>query len=243
MDQGIRFSDPPEKPAACVDATSHVFWCRRIAAAWARRLGRKSDQHETAAVSLQSFIQRTFFCDETAWFHDAWTVNVPARRHFAFEGMWPMVAGAASPEQAKAALSKSLLSPERFNTAHPIATVGRNDPAFEFRMIRGPAWNALTLWAAEACLRYGRPDGARELLEKALDRTAVQFARTGTVWEFYHPDGKEPEGLVRKPGRSIKGPCRDYLGWNPLRAMSRLWSALSNRDTTHRESGNRVKEP
>ena len=89
--------------------------------------------------------------------------------------------------------------------------------------------------AVEACLRYGRPDGARELLEKALDCTAAQFARTGTVWEFHHPEGGNPEDLVRKPGRAIKGPCSDYLGHNPLHAMAGVWSYLkqfhSDRET------------
>jgi hypothetical protein len=40
MDEGIRFADPPAEPAACADATSRVFWCRRFAAAWVRRLGK-----------------------------------------------------------------------------------------------------------------------------------------------------------------------------------------------------------
>jgi glycogen debranching enzyme len=226
MDQGIRSADPPKQLAACVDATSHVFWCRRFAAAWARRLGQDAGPHEEAVAALGAVIQRALFCEDTAWFHDAWTVNDPARRHLAFEGMWPLVVGAASVEQAEAALTRSLLNAERFNTPHPIATVARSDPAFEARMWRGPAWNSMTLWAAEACLRCGRPDGARELLEKALDRTAAQFARTGTVWEFYHPLGGEPEGLVRKPDRGIKGPCRDYYGHNPLHAMARAWAGV-----------------
>ena len=178
-------------------------------------------------AELGRVIRRDLFCGETAWFHDAWAVHDPVRRHLAFEGMWPMVVGAAGADQAEAALTDSLLNPERFNTPHPIATVARSDPAFELRMLCGPAWNSMTLWAAEACLQYGRPDGAAELLEKALDDTATQFARTRTVWEFYHPLGGEPETLVRKPGRAIKGPCRDYLGHNPLSAMARVWSCAA----------------
>ena len=34
--------------------------------------------------------------------------------------------------------------------------------------------------------------------------------------------GGNPEDVVRKPGRAIKGPCRDYLGHNPLHAMARV---------------------
>ena len=227
MDQGIRFADSPAEPAACVDATSHVFWCRQFAAAWAPRLGRDAGRHEQAAAALREFIQHRFYCEDTAWFHDAWTVNDPPRRHLAFEGMWPLVVGAATQAQAARALAGSLLNPERFNTPHPIATVARCDPCFSRCMWRGPAWNCMTLWAAEACLGYGRPDGARELLKKALDATARVFARTRTVWEFYDSLGGEPERLERKPHTQFNRPCRDYLGHNPLQAMARLWASLT----------------
>jgi neutral trehalase len=140
--------------------------------------------------------------------------------------MWPLAVGAASDAQAERALTGSLLNPERFNTPHPVATVARGDPAFSRRMWQGPAWNSMTLWACEGCLRYGRADGARELLEKSLDCTARQFARTGTVWEFYDSLGGEPESLERKSYTPFHRPCRDYLGHNPLHAMARLWEGL-----------------
>jgi hypothetical protein len=80
----------------------------------------------------------------------------------------------------------------------------------------------MTYWAARGCLRYGQTTAARQLLEAALDATAVQFARTGTIWEFYHPQGGDPETLKRKPSaRNV--PCRDYLGHNPLFAMVEMW--------------------
>ena len=72
-------------------------------------------------------------------------------------------------------------------------------------------------------MAYDRPDAARRLLARALDASAAQFARTGTVWEFYHPHGGEPEALTRKPQTPYNQPCRDYLGHNPLIAMARLW--------------------
>ena len=222
----IRFLNGPSEPAACVDACAHVHWCLGFAATWAKRLGHDPDRFEAARAELGHYIQRRLFCEETGWFHDAWTIANPSIRHLTFEGMWPLVSGAATAEQAEVALERNLLNPQRFLTAHPIATVAVGDPAFELRMWRGPAWNCMTLWAAEACLRYGRADGARTILERALDRTAAEFARTGTVFEFYHPLGGHAEDVVRKPGRGQVGPCRDYLGHNPLHAMARVWGAV-----------------
>ena len=64
------------------------------------------------------------------------------------------------------------------------------------------------------------------MLEAALNASARQFERTGTIWEFYHPRGGKPEDLHRevKPPHGI--PNRDYLGHNPLLAMARLWEDL-----------------
>lgn len=224
MDHSTRFLGRPAVAESCVDACSHVYWCLGFAVAWAKRLGHDAGRFEAARAELGRFIREQLFCAETGWFHDAWAVRDPGLRHLNFEGMWPLVCGAATAEQAATALKKNLLNPERFLTPHPIATVAVSDPAFELRMWRGPAWNCMTMWAAEACLRYGRADGAREILERALDCTAAEFERTGTVFEFYHPFGAAAETVVRKPGRAQVGPCRDYLGHNPLHAMARVWA-------------------
>ncbi len=75
---------------------------------------------------------------------------------------------------------------------------------------------------ARGCLRYGDADAAHRLIEQALDATATQFDRTGAIWEFYHPQLGDQATLVRKPA-ARKDPCRDYVGHNPLFAMTDLW--------------------
>lgn len=222
MDEGIRYRERPKTPAAAVDACAHVFLLYDHAARWSRQLGESAAAWETKTRALQTFIQEKLWDAQTGFFYDAWIVGEPARRHLAFEGMWPVVVGAATPAQAKRAIEEHLLNPREFFAPHPIATVGLGDPLFELRMWRGPTWNCMTYWAARGCQRYDYTDGARRLLEAALDATAHQFERTGTIWEFYHPLLGDPESLKRKPtGRNQ--PCRDYLGHNPLFAMADLW--------------------
>jgi neutral trehalase len=222
MDEGIRYHERPGAPAACIDACSHVFMLYDHAARWSKQLGQPAGEWETKAKALQTFIQEKLWDPQTGFFYDKWIVGHPERRHLAFEGMWPVVVGAATPAQAKRVIEEHLLNPKEFFAPHPISAVGLSDSKFELRMWRGPTWNCMTYWAARGCLRYGRNDAARKLLEAALDATAKQFERTGTVWEFYHPQGGDPESLKRKPtGRNV--PCRDYLGHNPLFAMADLW--------------------
>jgi putative isomerase len=222
MDEGIRYDRRPPAPAACVDACSHMFMLYDHAARWSKKLGRPSAAWDGKAGALRQFIQKELWDPETGFFYDAWSVRQPDRRHLAFEGMWPVVVGAATTEQAKRVIDGHLLNPREFFTPHPIATVAVGDPKFELRMWRGPSWNCMTYWAARGCMGYGRADAARRLLEAAMDATASQFVRTGTLWEFYHPKLGDPESLHRKPkGRSF--PYRDYIGHNPLFAMADLW--------------------
>lgn len=63
------------------------------------------------------------------------------------------------------------------------------------------------------------------MLEKALDASAIQFERTDTIWEFYHPLDGNTEELRRKPHTEYNTPCIDYLGHNPLIAVTRAHDA------------------
>jgi glycogen debranching enzyme len=222
MDEGIRYDERPPSPAASVDATAHVYMLYDYAARWSRALGKPDVQWVGKKTNLQKLITTQLWDDQTGFFYDSWIAHHPELRHLAFEGMWPVVVGAATPAQARRVIDEHLLNPKEFFTPHPIATVAHSDPKFERRMWRGPAWNCMTYWAAYGCARYSRPDAAKALLEKALDATATEFQRSGTIWEFYDADLGEQKTLARKPkGRKI--PCVDYLGHNPLFAMVDLW--------------------
>lgn len=228
VDEGVRFDDIQPRRYACVDATSHVAMLYEYASVWSEALGKSATEFADKHASLQCFITNELFDEETGFFHDVWAVGKPERRRLTFDGIWPLVAGAASPGQAKSVIDCNLLDAERFFTRHPISTIAVCDPAFELRLWRGPAWNSITYWAARGCAGYGRTDAALRLLEGALDASAKQFGNTGTVWEFYHPYGENPLEVARKPHTRQNTPCPDYLGHNPLIAMARLWQSLGS---------------
>lgn len=227
VDEGIRFDDVKLGPLACVDATSHLFQLYSIAAAWGDQLQQPQPQFKIRAAQLKTFIQTKLFNADVGFFHDIWFANSP-EKITAFEGIWPLVVGAATTDQAAQVIERNLLNPDRFFAPHPISTVALKDPKFELRMWRGPTWNSMTYWAARGCIRYGHKKAAHQLLERALDHTADIFAQTNTIWEFYHPMGGSPLDVQRKPQAQPNQPCRDYLGHNPLVAMTRLWENTSN---------------
>lgn len=225
VDEGIRFDEPVMGRPACVDASAHLYKLYEAATRWASHVGEDPAPWATKASTLREFITTHLFSPKTGFFHDQFSVG-KAQPPLAIEGIWPLVTGAAEPEQANRVIDENLLNEERFLSQHPLCTVGRCDPRFELRMWRGPAWNSITYWAARGCLLYGRSDAAKLLLERALDSSARLFGETGTIWEFYHPDGASPLTLARKPDTSRNAPCRDYLGHNPVIAMAMLWNSI-----------------
>ena len=226
VDQGIRFDEVGMGAWACVDATSHVYLLYKMANRWAKELGMTNNYFERREKELEQFIQKKMYSVEDGSFYDIWAIKNKKLRQTAFENMWPIVVGAATPEQANRFIDEYLRNPDVFFTEHPIATVGVKDPKFELRMWHGPAWNSMTYWAARGCLNYGRIDAAVKLLEKALDASAKVFNETGTIWEFYNPLGGSPKDLQRKPHSKYNVPCKDYLGHNPLIAMARMYESL-----------------
>lgn len=231
VEEGIRYdlTDTEQDTYVCVDATSHLFALYSFADQWSRELKKPLTEWTKEADRLRLLIQHLLFDPETGFFHDLWSVNLPEKRHLAFEGMWPLVTGAASPEQAQRVIYENLLEPTRFFTAHPIPAVAVGDPLFEYRHWRGPTRNSMTYWAAKGCLHYGHTQAALKLLERALDATTEQFKRTDNLWEFYHPQGGDPRTLDRYEGFNFQGPFTHYLGHNPLIAMSVLWEKCRQR--------------
>lgn len=226
VDEGIRFDNTGMGKWACIDATSHLYQLYHFAALWAEQLGINSTCFKKREADLLTFIQTKLFAKDDNMFYDSWAIRDESLRNMAYENLWPLMVGATTKQQADKLIDLYILNPDIFLTKHPVSTVGRNDPKFELRMWRGPAWNSMTYWVARGCLKYRREDAAKILLEKALDDSAEKFAETGTVWEFYHPDGGNPADVKRKPQTAQNSPCKEYLGHNPLIAMAVMYDKI-----------------
>lgn len=226
VDEGVRFDEVNLGKFACVDATSHVYQLYHYASKWADMTGVNSDYYVKRKKTLKDFINNSLYNKELDMYFDIWSVNDSTKQHFVFENFWPMIVGAVSKERAYKLIDKYLINPKHFLAEHPVTTVSMSDPKFENRMWRGPAWNSMTFWAVKGCMRYKRYDAAKLILEKALDSSAKQFRKTGTVWEFYHPNVGEQTSVERKRGTIRNIPCEDYLGHNPLIAMAKMYDEI-----------------
>ncbi|BAM03037.1 MGH1-like glycoside hydrolase domain-containing protein [Phycisphaera mikurensis] len=226
VDDGVRFLDgPTDRLVPFVDASSHAWLLMDAVARWGD--GERAAEARRRADTLAERIRGELWHDGLGLFVDGFRTeeeNPP----MALEGMWPLVLGIASAEQADRFIDGWLLDPDAFFGVHPCRTVARKSIGYEMRMWRGPAWNSMTFWACSGCVRYGRHDAAARILERALDDSAAHFDRTGTIFEFYHPDGDAPESVARKPYAedAANQPCPDYLGHNPMIAMADLWQRV-----------------
>ena len=226
VDEGIRYNNKSIGDDPFVDATCHVYIMYHYAALWSAELKLNPDFYRNREKELRKFIQTRLYAPDDGMFYDLAAIKNRSFRSMAYENLWPLISGAATKQQADKVIDQYILNPSVFLTEHPIPTVGKNDPKFELKMWRGPAWNSITYWVARGCLNYDRKDAAKILLSRALDDSARQFEISGSIWEFYHPFGGNPADLQRKFKTQRNMPCIEYLGHNPLIAMAVMYDKI-----------------
>jgi len=218
VDESVRFDDTDELPHACVDASSHIFALVSFMQKWAGQVGEYAPELDRERHSLAVFIREELWDEESGFFYDLWAVR-EGKKIKTFDGFWPMVCGAAAGEQVKR-LAGHLTDEKEFFTYHPVPTIARDEPSYSFDMWRGPAWNSMTYWICRGFASCGFEKEAKRVAQRALDRSLERFRETGTVFEFYNSDSADVSALKRK-GKDA-GPCREYLGHNPLISLFML---------------------
>jgi len=142
--------------------------------------------------------------DETDGFYYDRTLDGERIRLKASSGFLPLFAGAADERQA-ARVVDHLRSPEEFWTVFPVPSVARNEDCYELDMWRGPTWLHIDLLIVEGLKRYGFREPARALSAKALSAVEHWYARLGSIYEFYDPDGKVPPPQLDRKQRLRRG--------------------------------------
>lgn len=83
---------------------------------------------------------------------------------------YPMFAGIATPEQAKAMVERHLLNPDEFWGKYVMPTIAKNDPAFDDQFYwRGNIWGATNYLVYQGLIRY------------RFDKVAFEFADKSTT--------------------------------------------------------------
>jgi hypothetical protein len=110
---------------------------------------------------------------------------------------YPLLAGIATPEQAKRMVREHLLNSEEFWGKYVIPTISRNDPAFQDQYYwRGDIWGPTNYLVYQAINRYGEDDVALEFAEKSYDLFMEDWQGHQRTNEQYYAWGGSAGGDV-----------------------------------------------
>jgi putative isomerase len=211
----------PPKTSAGVDlAVWH--WCENhCMAQLAFALGRDGAHYGAIADRLAEQIRIRFWdpCDEFFYAIDCssdpsqtsqqqitWPVHLKFRN---FAGLFPVIMGIASAEQATAVFNR-LLAPDEFLSPAGIRShsardgVYNNVPMGNPSNWQGPVWALTTCLCSYALARYGRVNEAKEVAGRLISTFAADLEANGCIHEYYCGDTGQP---LSKPG---------FLSWNLL---------------------------
>ncbi len=100
---------------------------------------------------------------------------------------YPMLARAATPEQARTMIEKHLLNSDEFWGQWVIPSIARNDPAFHDQNYwRGRIWGPMNYLVYLGLLNYDDPATRRDFAQKSYDLFLKEWREKGHVHENYN---------------------------------------------------------
>jgi putative isomerase len=100
---------------------------------------------------------------------------------------YPMLAKAATPEQAKTMIEKHLRNPREFWGEYVISSIERDDPAFRDQNYwRGRIWGPMNYLVYLGLLNYDDVDTRREFARKSYELFLKEWREKGHVHENYN---------------------------------------------------------
>ncbi len=117
---------------------------------------------------------------------------------------YPLLAKAATPEQADEMITKHLLNPDEFWGERVLPAIARNDPAFKDQDYwRGRIWGPMNYLVYLGLLNYDSPTAVRarkQLAEKSMALFLQEWTEKGHVHENYSAMGDDSD-TVRSSDR------------------------------------------
>lgn len=198
----------------------------------ARHLGDEAlaERFDREHAEIVALLNQFHWEPRSGFYHDVFNRDTPTDRHNFLNhktvaGFWPLVAGCCDPAQVDALL-RHLTDPEEFWTAHPVASLSRDDPNFDpaGAYWLGGVWPPINYMLAKALRLQGRADLARKLAAAHLKamQAVYESADFPGIWEAYAPEAFLPSTKKPEFGRApyVLGPAtvvkKDFVGWSGL---------------------------
>ncbi len=213
----------PMQKFAAIDLCSYLVMDNLSLARMAEALGKKDDAEafRKKADDLKILINQNLWDEKDGIYYDRDFASDRFIRVKSIASLIPLFAGI--PDQAQARrLRDHIMNPAEFNTLIPLPSISRDDPTYQLDMWRGPVWINTAYLVILGLKDYGYKKEAGELTWKLVDGVFQVWSKTGTYYEFYHPEKLEIKGLHRKTGdlgtNFDRGdaPTADFVGWTGL---------------------------
>jgi hypothetical protein len=191
-----------------IDTSSEMVLFARNLSQIATALGkrREASRYRREADALAARIERLMWDPSREFYFDL-TVDGERAPVKTIGAYWTLIAGAASAERA-AHLAAELEDPKTFGRPNLVPTLSAEEPLYDAKggYWRGAIWAPTTTMVIRGLEAYGHHDMARRLAVQHLDLVAEVYRNTGTIWENYSPEKREP-------GRPA---LKDFVGWSGL---------------------------
>ena len=172
------------------------------------------------AKVLRESINKNLWDEEDGFYYDRVAENGKFHKLRSVANFLPLFCGAATRKIA-AQLAARLRDKSTFNTALPIPSVSRSDPAFDGDMWRGAVWVNCNYMISAGLKKYGYLSQANEIIVKTVQEISRYYMTDGVIYEMYDPDGRISPRSIRRKGLPIEPydprvryqAIRDY-GWS-----------------------------
>lgn len=193
--------------ARCISELNRLKGDTVAARRWQKEFDRLADE-----------INSRYWDDVTGFYYDVDTATGEPCRVMTVASFWPMLAGAASAEQA-ARMVEKLRDPDLFGGERPWNSLARTDADYDAvsgNYWRGGIWLPMVYMGTKALERYGYTDLADTLAERIVRMQARVFEseEPHTIWETYNPNF---DGPSTEHGRRVR---QEFCGWSALGPIS-----------------------
>jgi neutral trehalase len=166
----------------------YVADCEALAAI-ARELGRsEADELTARAEHFRQQLPR-LWDEDLGIFANRRTDTGAFSPRFSPTNLYPLMAGAASPEQARRMMDEHFLNPQKLGGEWIMPSIERDDPAYaEQHYWRGRIWAPMNYLVYLGLRRAGLKDEAKILAEKSAALLLREWRSHGHIHENYHAD-------------------------------------------------------
>ncbi|MBQ8319613.1 MAG: hypothetical protein IJX81_01925 [Clostridia bacterium] len=219
------FTDPDEKKCRCGESgwdNSPRFDCDEeldavdfstFLAADARYLSEifaeigqteRSEKWRGVYERIKEQINALLWCEEDGAYYDR-MLGGKLSKALTPASFFPLFAGIPTKEQAKK-MVKTLTDPNLLWTATPLASIAKTHETYSTDMWRGGVWLNVNYMIIRGLRSYGYEKEAAALRSATLSMVQKWYKKTGTIFEFYDPEGQVSPLQCERKGKPLKTP-------------------------------------